>query len=184
MRILLDQCAPAPLRRELVGHIVETAFEMGWGTLRNGALLDRAEQNGYDLLITTDQSIPYQQSLIGRRISHPPSELVAPYPIANLHHSSLHRGGGTWDRETCHSLSRPYSEAHGLVYSSPYLGCRTSFCIRFAPAAHRYTSPWESMPMPWAVPSSPTGPTASPPQRASNLPSWVTMLQRCPMPET
>ena len=68
MRILLDQCASAPLRHQLVGHTVETAFEMGWGTLRNGALLDRVEQNGYDLLITTDQSIPYQQSLIGKRI--------------------------------------------------------------------------------------------------------------------
>ena len=66
--ILFDQGTPVPLRRHLPEHSVDTASELGWSTLRNGALLDRAEQNGYDLLITTDQSIPYQQSLIGRRI--------------------------------------------------------------------------------------------------------------------
>ena len=41
---------------------------MGWSNLPNGALLDMAEENDYDLLITTDQSIPYQQSLAGRRL--------------------------------------------------------------------------------------------------------------------
>ena len=41
---------------------------MGWSNLRNRALLDMAEENDYDLLITTDQSIPYQQSLEGRRL--------------------------------------------------------------------------------------------------------------------
>lgn len=68
MRILFDQGTPVPLRRHLRGHSIDTAAEMGRSNLRNGALLDMAEENDYDLMITTDQSIPYQQSLAGRRL--------------------------------------------------------------------------------------------------------------------
>ena len=52
----------------VIGHSVDKAFELGRGDLRNDALLDRAEENDYDLLITTDQSVPYQQSLGGRHL--------------------------------------------------------------------------------------------------------------------
>ena len=61
MKILFDQGAPAPLRRYLVGHSVDTAYERGWSDLRNGDLLARAEMDGYELLITTDQNMRYQQ---------------------------------------------------------------------------------------------------------------------------
>ena len=57
MRILFDQGTPAPLRDHLPEHSVDTAFERGWSNLRNGALLDRAEADGYQILITTDQSL-------------------------------------------------------------------------------------------------------------------------------
>ena len=69
MKILFDQGTPVPLRRTLVGHHVVTAYEAGWSTLRNGQLLATAEAAAYDLLITTDQNLRYQQNLAGRRIA-------------------------------------------------------------------------------------------------------------------
>jgi predicted nuclease of predicted toxin-antitoxin system len=65
MRILFDQGTPIPLRDHLTGHVIETAFELGWSTLENGELLAAAE-NSFDLLITTDQNLRYQQNLAGR----------------------------------------------------------------------------------------------------------------------
>lgn len=69
MKILFDQGTPVPLRQHLVGHAVDTAFERGWSDLHNGELLDRAEVAGYQLLITTDQNLPYQQNLADRRLA-------------------------------------------------------------------------------------------------------------------
>lgn len=68
MRILLDQGTPAPLRRELGGHQVQTAYEMGWAQLKNGELLKAAETD-FDVFITTDQNLRYQQNLTGRRLA-------------------------------------------------------------------------------------------------------------------
>ncbi len=68
MRILLDQGTPAPLRHALTGHTVTTAFEMGWSELANGDLLRETEAR-FDLLITTDQNLRYQQDLSGRRLA-------------------------------------------------------------------------------------------------------------------
>ncbi len=68
MRILFDQGTPVPLRNHLIGHVIETAFERGWSTLENGALLAVAE-GSFDLFITTDQKLPYQQNLAGRKLS-------------------------------------------------------------------------------------------------------------------
>lgn len=62
MRILFDQGTPAPLRAHLIGHIVETTFELGWSNLQNGELLAMAE-NSFDLFITTDQQLNFQQNL-------------------------------------------------------------------------------------------------------------------------
>ena len=69
MRILLDHNTPAPLRYWLLGHHVETAYERGWAELTNGDLLRTAEEEGFDLMITTDKGIRYQQNLAGRRLS-------------------------------------------------------------------------------------------------------------------
>ena len=68
MRIVFDQGTPAPLRRALPGHAVATAFELGWSDLANGDLLEQAEAQ-FDLLITTDQNLRYQQNLVRRRIA-------------------------------------------------------------------------------------------------------------------
>jgi hypothetical protein len=68
MHILFDQGTPAPLRRALAGHAVSTAYEMGWSNLQNGDLL-RAAEAAFDLLVTTDQNLRYQQNLKERRLA-------------------------------------------------------------------------------------------------------------------
>ena len=68
MKVLFDHCTPVPLRRHLTGHSIDTAYELGWETRRNGVLLDLAEVHGYEILLTTDQSIRYQQNILGRQI--------------------------------------------------------------------------------------------------------------------
>ena len=69
MRILFDQGVPVPLRRSLAGYEVATAWQRGWGQLSNGDLLSAAEAAGFDLLLTTDQKLRYQQNLSTRRIA-------------------------------------------------------------------------------------------------------------------
>ena len=69
MRILFDQGTPVPIRRYLTGHYVRTARQEGWATLANGRLLKVAEEAGFDVLLTTDNSIAYQQNLKGRKIA-------------------------------------------------------------------------------------------------------------------
>lgn len=69
MRILFDQGTPAPLRRGLGSHTVETAFERGWQALQNGDLLAIAEAEGFDAIVSTDKNLRYQQNLSGRRLA-------------------------------------------------------------------------------------------------------------------
>lgn len=69
MRILFDQGTPVPLRAALIGHVVSTAFEMGWSELTNGDLLSAAEREGFAAFVTTDRSIRYQQNLSGRTLA-------------------------------------------------------------------------------------------------------------------
>ena len=69
MRILFDQGTPAPLRHVLTPHAVETAYEKGWSALSNGDLLNAAENASFDLFITTDQNLRYQQNLVGRKLA-------------------------------------------------------------------------------------------------------------------
>jgi len=69
MRILFDQATPVPIRSYLERLVVRTAAQQGWGELRNGDLLRAAEGAGFDLLLTTDKNIRYQQNLAGRKIA-------------------------------------------------------------------------------------------------------------------
>lgn len=69
MRILFDQGTPAPLRKLLPGHAISTAYELGWATVTNGELIRLAEQDGFELLITTDTNLRYQQNLQNRSIA-------------------------------------------------------------------------------------------------------------------
>jgi hypothetical protein len=67
--VLLDQGAPAPLRHALLGHVVETAYERGWSSLKNGELIAAAESAGFEVFITTDQNLKYQQNLSHRSLA-------------------------------------------------------------------------------------------------------------------
>jgi predicted nuclease of predicted toxin-antitoxin system len=67
--ILLDNNAPRGLVRALAGHTVVEARERGWATLQNGELLNAAEEAGFDVIVTSDKGIRYQQNLEGRKIA-------------------------------------------------------------------------------------------------------------------
>jgi predicted nuclease of predicted toxin-antitoxin system len=69
VRVLFDQGVPVPLRELLRQHEVSTAYERGWATLKNSELLDAAEREGFEVLVTTDKSLRYQQNLSARRIA-------------------------------------------------------------------------------------------------------------------
>ena len=69
MRVLFDQGTPVPLRESLSQHDVSVAYELGWSTLNNGELLDAAEQDGFEVFVTTDARLRYQQNLSTRRIA-------------------------------------------------------------------------------------------------------------------
>ena len=70
MKIILDESVPQKLRLLIEGdHTVVTTWFQGWSGLANGALLNAAEEGGFDLFITADQEIRYQQNLKGRKIA-------------------------------------------------------------------------------------------------------------------
>jgi hypothetical protein len=69
MRILFDQGVPLPLRPYLQAHTIHLAEDEGWDELSNGNLLAAAENAGFELLLTTDKNMSYQQNLSGRKIA-------------------------------------------------------------------------------------------------------------------
>jgi hypothetical protein len=69
MQVLFDQGTPVPLRRSLAPHAVTTVFEKGWSTMPNGELLRAAEREGFEVLVSTDQNLKYQQNLRERRLA-------------------------------------------------------------------------------------------------------------------
>ena len=80
MRVLLDECVPRALRRELHGHEVKTVAETGWAGVKNGELLQRASKH-FDVFVTIDRNLEYQQNLTGLTVAivvvHAPSNDVA-----------------------------------------------------------------------------------------------------------
>ena len=88
MLILFDQGTPVPLRSFLAGHAVKTAAQQGWSTLSNGDLLRAAEAEGFDVLLTTDKNLAFQQRLEARKIAV--VVLGNPqWPVARLHVESI-----------------------------------------------------------------------------------------------
>jgi hypothetical protein len=69
MRILFDHGTPSGIARSLAGHEVTEAIQRGWESASNGELLTMAEAAGFELLLTTDKNIRYQQNLKGRKIA-------------------------------------------------------------------------------------------------------------------
>ena len=69
MRVLFDQATPVPIRTFLIGHTVRTAAQEHWDTLQNGDLLTAAEHASFEVFLTTDKNIRYQQNMAGRTIA-------------------------------------------------------------------------------------------------------------------
>ncbi|MCS7049759.1 MAG: hypothetical protein NZ483_10770 [Verrucomicrobiae bacterium] len=68
MRVVLDQGTPVPLRYALGQHSVSTAYELGWSNLDNGESLRAAEMQ-FEVVVTTDKNLRFQQNLSGRRLA-------------------------------------------------------------------------------------------------------------------
>jgi len=84
MLILFDHGTPRGIARFLPGHTVTRAKQRGWDTLSNGDLLAEAERAGFDVFVTADKNIQYQQNLSGRRIAV--VVLSTPqWPLVRLH---------------------------------------------------------------------------------------------------
>ena len=62
MKILLDECVDRRFAKEMPGHVVKTAPQMGWATIKNGELLALAEKE-FDVFITVDRNLSFQQNL-------------------------------------------------------------------------------------------------------------------------
>ena len=69
MRILLDECVPRRLRKELPGHDVFTVQEMGWTGKKNGELLQLMSGQKLELFLTVDQNLRFQQNLKGASVA-------------------------------------------------------------------------------------------------------------------
>ena len=90
MRVLLDECVPHVLRHHMPGHQVVTVTFMGWNGIKNGALLALMLANGFDVLLTVDKSMRYQQNLLASGVgviqllaaSNDPTDLIPLMPAA------------------------------------------------------------------------------------------------------
>ena len=68
MKILLDECTPHVLKKLLTGFEIKTVQDQGWSGITNGALL-RLTEDQFDVFITSDQNLKYQQNLAGRQLA-------------------------------------------------------------------------------------------------------------------
>jgi predicted nuclease of predicted toxin-antitoxin system len=68
MKVLLDECTPRVVKRRLPMHDISTVQEMGWAGIKNGELLKLAETQ-FEVFITTDKNLRYQQNLMGRALA-------------------------------------------------------------------------------------------------------------------
>jgi hypothetical protein len=94
MRILFDQSAPAPLRGHLKGHVVTEARDRGWDRLVNGELLDEAEAAGFEIFLTADKNLRYQQNLAASQDRSRSNRQCAMARTAKICRSSGRRGAG------------------------------------------------------------------------------------------
>jgi len=78
VRVLLDECVPRKFKEHFPGHECVTVPELGLAGKKNGELLSLAEEAGFQVFITLDQGIEYEQNLMGRRIDCPSARQVKP----------------------------------------------------------------------------------------------------------
>lgn len=110
MKILLDENIPHDLRPFLTHHHAFTAAYLGWAGLKNGALLEAAEKGGFDVLVTGDLSLSYQQNMTGRRLAIVSLSAVN-WPVIEPHAEKIvHAVGeavpGSFTRVECGTFTR------------------------------------------------------------------------------
>ncbi len=88
MLVLFDHSVPAPLSRYLIGHSVTEARTRGWDRLSNGDLLAEAERAEFEVFLTADKNMRYQQNLSGRRIAVVVSSAPR-WPVVRLHTAEI-----------------------------------------------------------------------------------------------
>jgi len=101
VRVLLDEQLPRQLATYLVGHNVRTVQQQGWAGLKNGELLRQAERVGFEIFLTADQSLEFQQNLKSSRLcvvalvaaSNALEDLLPVIPAALI--AMTETGGGT-----------------------------------------------------------------------------------------
>jgi hypothetical protein len=69
VKIIFDNSTPAPLAAFIIGHEISMCPKLGWARLGNGELLTAAEAAGFELMVSADQNLKYQQNLTKRRIA-------------------------------------------------------------------------------------------------------------------
>src|SRR5229473_6540399 len=82
MRILIDECIDERFRNSLPGHDCQTARYAGLAGLKNGELLAAAEKGKFDVFLTVDQGIEYQENLTARKIAFPHEVEPSERPVA------------------------------------------------------------------------------------------------------
>ena len=100
MKVLLDECIPRKFKRSLPGHDCQTVPEAGLAGKTNGELISTAEEHGFDVLLTVDKGLAYEQNPAGRKIaviivrakSNRLADLL-PHPDACIAHISSMRHG-------------------------------------------------------------------------------------------
>ncbi|HKO03533.1 MAG TPA: DUF5615 family PIN-like protein [Candidatus Acidoferrales bacterium] len=100
MRVLLDECVPRKLKLRLPGHDCRTVPEAGRAGKKNGELLDLAERHNFEIFITMDKGLEFEQNMSGRRIavlifaarSNRLADLVPCIPACLEHLLSIHPG--------------------------------------------------------------------------------------------
>ena len=83
MRVLIDECLNWRLGRALTGHYFSSVAKMGWSGITNGQLLELAEQNSFDVFLTGDRNLNFQQNVTQYQIA----VVVLHAPSTQLHHT-------------------------------------------------------------------------------------------------
>jgi len=100
MKVLLDECIPRKFKYRLPGHDCRTVPEAGWSGTKNGDVLWRADRSGFEVFLTLDKGIPFEQNLAGLRIavivirtgSNRPADLLTHAPACLLVPESVQPG--------------------------------------------------------------------------------------------
>ena len=106
MLVLLDNNVPRGVARALTGHSVVEARERGWAEARNGELLRNAEESGFDVLVTADKNIRYQQNLVGPKDRAGDSHATPLGTIDGYHKSPTPRRRVVSRRSNCRPMAR------------------------------------------------------------------------------